>query len=114
MDNRENVLYLTHTLGKIYLTGISQVRCLQTSLHNDDNVQTNEHDVQDKTYPIICTHHKLHNTNENKFPVFSGCICNKEQNMMWQTSQIHNHGKYDNNLKGGYFRFDDDNNMSYR
>ena len=22
--------------------------------------------------------------------------------------------KYDNNAKGGYFRFDDDNNMSYR
>ena len=33
---------------------------------------------------------------------------------MLQTSQTHNHGKYDNNGKGGYFRFDDDNNMSYR
>ena len=25
-----------------------------------------------------------------------------------------NTGKYDNNRKGGYFRFDDDNNMGYR
>ena len=33
---------------------------------------------------------------------------------MQQTSQTHNHGKYDNNGKGGYFQFDDDNNMSYR
>ena len=34
--------------------------------------------------------------------------------MMWQTSQAHNHGKYENNGKGGYFRFDNDNNMGYR
>ena len=34
--------------------------------------------------------------------------------MMLQTSQAHNHGKYENNGKSGYFRFDDDNNMSYR
>ena len=32
-------------------------------------VQTNEYDLQAKTYPNICTHHKLHNNNENKFPV---------------------------------------------
>ena len=30
-------------------------------------VQTNEYDLQAKTYPNICTHHKLHNKNENKF-----------------------------------------------
>ena len=39
------------------------------------NVKTNEYDRQDKTYPIICTHHKLHDNNENKFPVFLECIC---------------------------------------
>ena len=33
------------------------------------NVQTNEYDLHAKTYPTIRTHHKLHNTNENKFPV---------------------------------------------
>ena len=32
---------------------------------------------------------------------------------MQQTSQAHNQGK-NNNEKGGYFRFDDENNMSYR
>ena len=32
------------------------------------NVQTNEYDPQAKTYPTICTHHKLHNNNENKIP----------------------------------------------
>ena len=46
------------------------------------NVQTNEYDLHAKTYLTICTHHKLHNTNENKFPVFPECICNKWQNMM--------------------------------
>ena len=34
------------------------------------NIQTNEHDLQAKTYPNICAHHKLHNDNENKIPVF--------------------------------------------
>ena len=76
-------------------------------------VQTNEYDLQAKTCPNICTHHKLQNNNENKFPVFPERICNKWQNMMQQTSQAHNLGKY-NNGKGGYFRFNDDNNMSYR
>ena len=32
---------------------------------------------------------------------------------MLKTSQAHNHGKYDNNGKGWYLRFDDDNYMSY-
>ena len=31
------MLNLTHTLDKIYLTGILSVHCLQKSLHNDDN-----------------------------------------------------------------------------
>ena len=34
------------------------------------NVQTNEYDLQAKTYPTICTRHKLRNDNENKVPVF--------------------------------------------
>ena len=29
------------------------------------NVQTNEYDLQVITYPTICTHHKLHNNDEN-------------------------------------------------
>ena len=31
------MLNLSHTLDKIYLTGILQVQCLQISLHNDGN-----------------------------------------------------------------------------
>ena len=46
------------------------------------NVQTNEYELQAKTYPTIYTHHKLLNTNENKFPVFPECIYSKWQNMM--------------------------------
>ena len=42
-------------------------------------VQTNEYDLQAKTYPNICTLHKLHNNNENKFPVFPERLCNKWQ-----------------------------------
>ena len=60
-------------------------------------VQTNEYDLQDRTYPTLSSHHKLHNNNENKLPVFLECKCNKWQNMVQQTSQAHNHGKYDNN-----------------
>ena len=65
-------------------------------------VQTN--DLQAKTYPTICTHHKLYNNNENKFPVFPERICNK-----WQigcnkhprhttTEKYGDNGKYDNNV----------------
>ena len=32
---------------------------------------------------------------------------------MVQPPQAHNHGKYDNNGKSRYFRFDDDNKMNY-
>ena len=37
MDNGENMLNLTHTLDKIYPTGILSIPCLQINLHNDDN-----------------------------------------------------------------------------
>ena len=81
MDNWENMPYLTHTLDKLYLTGILWVQCLQISLHNDDNemVQCTNKRIRSssQTYLTICTHHKLHNDNENKFPVFPECICNK-------------------------------------
>ena len=46
------------------------------------NVQKNWYDLQAKTYPTICTHHKLHYTNENKFPVFPECMYNKWQNVV--------------------------------
>ena len=46
------------------------------------NVQTNEYDLQAKTHPTIYTHNKLHNTNENKSPVFPEYLYNKWQNMM--------------------------------
>ena len=32
------------------------------------HVQTDEYDLQAKTYPNISTHHKLRNNNENKIP----------------------------------------------
>ena len=78
------------------------------------DVHTNEYDLQAVTYPTTCPHHKLRNNDENKIPVFPECICNTWQNMMQQTSQTHDHGKNDNYGKSWYFRFDDDNNMSYR
>ena len=34
------------------------------------NEQTNEYDLQAKTYRTICTHHKLSNNNEKKIPGF--------------------------------------------
>ena len=77
-------------------------------------VQTNEYDLQAKTYPNICIHHKLHNDNENKFSVFPERICNNWQNVINKHLRHTTTEKYDNNGKGGYFGFDDDNNMSYR
>ena len=72
------------------------------------NVQTNEYDLLAKTYPTISTHHELHNTNENNVYTISDRIwCNKH--LRHTTME-----KYENNGKGGYFRLDDDNNMSYR
>ena len=44
---------------------------------------------QAKTYPTNCTHHELHNNNENKIPVISECICNKWQNMMQNKHLMH-------------------------
>ena len=70
------------------------------------NVQANEYDLQAKTYPTICTHHKLHNTNENKFrfsrnvyTISDRIWCNKH--LRHTTTET-----YENNRKGGYFRFD--------
>ena len=78
------------------------------------NAQTNEYDLQAKTYPTVCTHHKLHNTNKYKFPVSRNVYtisdriwCNKH--LRHTTTE-----KYENNGKGGYFRFDDDNSISCR
>ena len=77
-------------------------------------VQTNEYDLQAKTYPNIFTHHKLHNDNEknsrlslNEYAISDRISCNKH--LRHTTME-----KYDNDGKGGYFQFDDDNNMSYR
>ena len=42
------------------------------------NVEIDEYDLQAKTYPTICTHHKLYNN--EKIPVFPECICNKWEN----------------------------------
>ena len=73
-------------------------------------VQTNEYDLQARTYPTSCTHHKLHTNSENKFPVF------EISNRIWCNKHLRHitTEKYDYNGKGEYFRFDDDNDMSYR
>ena len=41
LDHWDNMLNLTHTLDKVYLTGTFLVQCLQISLHNDDNEMVN-------------------------------------------------------------------------
>ena len=90
-DNWENMLNRTHTLDKIYLTGIVFRSVCTMMIMSWCYVQANEYDLQAKMYLTICTHHKVHNNNENRFPVFPECICNQWQNMMWQTSQAHKH-----------------------
>ena len=102
MDNWENMLNLTHTM-------MIMKWC---------TVQTNEYYLQGKMYPTICTHHKVHNNNEIKFPVFPERICWIWHycDRIWCNKHLRHTAteRYDNNGKGGYFRFDDDNNMSFR
>ena len=78
------------------------------------NVKTNEHDQQAKTYPIICTYHKLHNNKKTKsrfspnvYAISDRIWCNKH--LRHTTTE-----QYDNYGWGWYFWFDDDSNMSYR
>ena len=66
------------------------------------NVQINEYDIQAKTYPTICTHHKLHKINENKLPYFSALaplsipiICQLNQDIANKTNSLHDNSKLD-------------------
>ena len=53
MDKWENMPYLTHTLDKLYLTGILWVQCLQISFHNDDNEM------------VECTNKRIRSSSQN-------------------------------------------------
>ena len=77
------------------------------------NVQTNEYDLQAITYPTICTHHKLYNNDGNKIPFSRNVYAIRDK--IWCNNHLRHMTteKYDNNGKGWYFRFDNDNNMSY-
>ena len=78
------------------------------------NVQTNEYDLLDKTCPMIYIYHKPHNNNENKFPVPGMYMQWVTQYDVTSISDTQPRKKYDINGKGGHFRFDNDNNLSYR
>ena len=73
--NWMNGLDLRHTLGRIYLTFISYVRCLQMRLHTDDTevvwYAKNTYDLKAIMYPLICTHHRLHSNDGDKIPAFT-------------------------------------------
>ena len=115
-DNWENMLNLTHTLDKLYLTGKFNVLdkvCLMMIMRWC-NVQTNEYDLRAKTYPtiaLIINRTILIKTNSrfsrNVYKISDRIWCNTH--LRHTTTE-----KYENNGKGGYFRFDDDNKMSYR
>ena len=119
LDNGENMLNLTHTLDKIYLTGILKVQCLQISLHNDDNemvYSTNKRIRSAKpkrirlfVLIINCTIIIKRNSrfSRNVYAINDSIWCNKH--LRHTTTE-----KYDKNGKGVYFRLDDDNNMGYR
>ena len=77
-------------------------------------VQTNEYDLQAKCIRICaliinCTIIMKTNSrfSRNVYAISDRIWCNKH--LRHTTTE-----KYDNNGKGGYFRFDDDNNISYR
>ena len=88
MNNWKNMLNLTHSPKYIwqafYKFNVFRWFCIMM-MTRWCTLQTNEYDLQGKPYPTICTHHKLHNNNENKFPVFPERICNK-----WQEYDVTN------------------------
>ena len=119
MDNWENMLNLTHTLDKIYLTG-----SFLSSMSSDNSAQWwSWDDVLYKQTSTICKAKRIRlfaliinctimiKTNSrfsrNVYATSDRIWCNKH--LRHTTTE-----KFDNNGKGGYFRFDDDNNMSYR
>ena len=74
MDNWEYMLYLTHLTKCIwqafFKSNVFRQVCTMIIMRWC-NVQINEYDLQAKMHPVIFAHQKLHNNNENKFPVFS-------------------------------------------
>ena len=107
MDNWENMFNLTHTPQIIsdrhFTSSMSSDKVCTMMIMRWCNVQTNEYDLQAKTYPTICTHHKLHNTNE-KFPVIPECIHNEWQNIWCNKHLRHTPTeKYENNGKGVWY-----------
>ena len=77
-------------------------------------VQTNEYDLQAKMYPNIYTHHKQHIIDE-KNSLFSRNVYAISDRIWCNTHLRHTSTeKYNNNGKGGYFRFDDYNNTSFK
>ena len=70
--------------------------------------------MQTKTYPSICTYHKLHNNNEKNSRFSRNVYAINDRIWCYKHLRHTTTEKYDNNEKGAYFRCDYDNNMSYR
>ena len=74
------------------------------------NVQTNEYDLQARTYPTICTHLELRDNNENKKTQFSRNV--------YAISDRYDVTNFSGTQPGKYIitmgKVDNDNNMSYR
>ena len=68
-------------------------------------MQTNEYDHRFRMHPIISAHHKTP-------PAFPGYLWNQEH-MVVQPHQAPSHANYHKSMEGHYFKFDDDNKMSY-
>ena len=117
MDNWENMLNLTHTLDKLlsdrdFINSMSSDKVCTMMIMRWCNVQTKEYDLQSKRirlFALIINCTILMNTNSrysrNVYTISDRIWCNKH--IMHTTTE-----KYENNGKGGYFRFDDDNNMN--
>ena len=72
LDNWDNMLNLTRQIifDRHFIKSMPSDKVCTMMIMRWCNVQINVDDLQAKTYPTICTHHKLHNTNEKKFLVF--------------------------------------------
>ena len=116
MDNCENMLTHTHTLGQIYMTDISMSSDKFAQWWYWDGVmykQTNKicKPKRIQLFLLILNCTIVMKTQSRFFPNVYAI-----SDRIWCNTHLRHTPteKYDDNLKGWCVRFDDDNNMNYR
>ena len=117
MDNGENMLNLTHSTKYIWqafykfnaFRSVCTMMIMRWCTVQQTSTICKPKHIRIFALILNCTIIMKTNSqfSRNVYAISDGIWCNKH--LRHTTME-----KYDNNGKGGYFRFDDDNNMSYR